>query len=803
MDKSNPAKRVLEKTFSAGWPIDTAWLSHLVARLGANGFIELVRVLALHAPDQITVQDTDLRYLVLVNPKRELSREAITGCSDHDLFEHQEADRLIELKKNVLENRRGQFVETMWVANEGDRIYLEGQIVPWVSQAGKIKGVIGYFHDVTRRRIAEKKLLQALDDLNESQRIARIGSYRFDLRSDTWTCTSTMDEIFGIPSGFSKQGVSSWEELLHPDDKSEVLQIFAPDVSGHGFIFDKEYRAVRRNDGTEIWVHGIGKLEKDGEGNTVSMFGTVQDITERKKTLERLRISEERFRLAQKATRDAIWDWDATNHSKIWSEAGLAPFGWGDPGVKPCTFDWWADRIHPEDRVRVLEHFSEAAADPQIEGWRDDYRFRRRNGTYADVVDRAIALRDSSGMAVRVVGAMRDVTDTKKTQDALRRANTRLRESDRLKDKFLAMLSHELRNPLAPIHNSLEILRRTSGRGELAERALAVLDRQVHHLTQMVNDLLDVTRIVRGKVMLRREPLDLCDHIRDAVSDHRSTFVAKGVDLELSMEGGPLWIQGDRTRLAEIIGNLLSNAAKFTPRGGKTRVRLESVQGKPQAILRISDTGQGISPQLLPHLFEPFIQADPSLDRSAGGLGLGLSVVKGLVELHGGSIQVDSHGKNLGTTFTLTFPLDEEARPTTDTPRDTEPPSPQRVLIIEDNVDAASALKDMLSLLGVQTEIAFTGPTGLEKARAMVPALILCDIGLPGMDGYELAARIRSCAELNQTRLVAMSGYANEEDIARAKESGFDAHLAKPARLTDVEHELRIGSNFQDGKSPG
>ncbi len=366
-----------------------------------------------------------------------------------------------------------------------------------------------------------------------------------------------------------------------------------------------------------------------------------------------------------------------------------------------------------------------------------------------------------------------------------------LEESDRRKSEFLGMLSHELRNPLAPIRNSLFILERARPGGEQALRAKTVIGRQVSHLTRLVDDLLDVTRISRGKVHLQRELLDLCEVAHRAVEDYRSIFARNGLALQLQLPECPLWIRGDRTRIAQIIGNLLQNSAKFTEPGGSAAVAVEESQSLQQAVLRVRDTGVGIAPDMLPRIFEAFAQADTTLDRSKGGLGLGLALVKGLVEMHDGTVSVESGGLGTGAEFTVRLPLEADRMLAVAPVREVASNgSARRVLVIEDNVDGADTLRDALELGDHTVEVAYSGAEGIEKARTFKPDVVLCDIGLPGMDGYEVARTMRADPELGGVSLVALTGYALPEDVAKAKAAGFAAHLAKPPTLEKLEELL-------------
>ncbi len=391
-----------------------------------------------------------------------------------------------------------------------------------------------------------------------------------------------------------------------------------------------------------------------------------------------------------------------------------------------------------------------------------------------------MSMRALRGSSPRILCAFEDVTQQRLREMQLARAQEDLREADRRKTEFLGVLSHELRNPLAPIRNSLYLLTHTPPGSEPAQRAMTIIDRQVNHLTRLVDDLLDVTRIVRGKIQLKRERVELSALVGRTVEDHRASFERSSIRLEVQLEPGPLWVDADPARLVQIVSNLLGNAEKFTPAGGRTTVNLQ--HHGDRVILSVNDTGAGLEPEMLKHLFQPFAQAPQTMERSRGGLGLGLAMVKGLIELHGGSVGISSEGTGRGTSVeidlpTVAPPRDERAHPEQTKPRQ------RRVLIIEDNVDGAESLSDALRLEGHTVETAHDGPTGLGKMHDFRPEIVLCDVGLPGMDGYQVASRVRSDHELASTYMIALTGYALPEDQRRAVEAGFDVHVSKPPNM--------------------
>jgi signal transduction histidine kinase len=363
-----------------------------------------------------------------------------------------------------------------------------------------------------------------------------------------------------------------------------------------------------------------------------------------------------------------------------------------------------------------------------------------------------------------------------RTEERLR---TDAEASNRAKDEFLAMLGHELRNPLAAIANAAQILDRTGPLTETAARASAVIHRQVRHLAGLVDDLLDAARVSTGKIILRPVPVEL------GAAVQRLVATQPAARHRIVVEAESAWISADETRLDQIVGNLLSNALQYTPAGGEVRARVFVDGG--EAVLEISDTGAGIPPALLPHVFEPFVQGERTPDRTHGGLGLGLALVKRLVEMHGGSVRAASGGAGRGSTFTVRLPrvAAPVAPPVVD-----RPPSaaPRRVLVVEDNTDTREVLCTALRLDGHEVHEATDGPSGLEAALRLVPDAALVDVGLPGLDGYELARRLRR--ELgSRITLVALTGYGQADDRRRAIDAGFDVHLVKPVtpeRLAEV-----------------
>jgi signal transduction histidine kinase/ActR/RegA family two-component response regulator len=369
------------------------------------------------------------------------------------------------------------------------------------------------------------------------------------------------------------------------------------------------------------------------------------------------------------------------------------------------------------------------------------------------------------------------------------------READRRKDEFLAMLGHELRNPLSPILTALEIMRNKAPRA--VERERTIIERQVDHMVRLVDDLLDVSRITRGKIQLKRGLIDALGVVTKAVEMTAPLFEQRSQHLELDLPRGPLLVEGDGARLAQVVANLLNNAAKYTEPRGTIHVRLER-EGE-QGVLRVRDSGTGISPEVLPRVFEMFVQDGRAIDRSQGGLGLGLAIVRSLVELHGGTVSAHSEGPGSGSEFVVRLPLaktrSQDAAPmsgpsATWLSEERGLASP-RVLLVDDNRDAAEMLAEALGMAGFTTRTASDGPSGLEAALAFRPEVALLDIGLPVMDGYELAERLRAQTPLGDLKLIALTGYGQESDRQRAHRAGFDLHMVKPVDFAQLLGAIR------------
>ncbi len=406
---------------------------------------------------------------------------------------------------------------------------------------------------------------------------------------------------------------------------------------------------------------------------------------------------------------------------------------------------------------------------------------RTRRRFKPDEFQFAQALADIIGAAVE-----------RKTLEAeLRVRAEELAEADRRKDEFLAMLAHELRNPLAPVRNAVQILQAMRGDDPVVARLTEMLSRQVRHMAHMVDDLLDVSRITRGKVDLRKEHVLLADAVARAVEVARPLIDGRRHELSVSVPADPILLDADPTRLTQILGNLLNNAAKYTEDGG--HIWISAIRFGSDVVIRVRDTGIGLAPEMISRVFDLFTQANRTLDRSQGGLGIGLTLVRSLVEMHGGTVSAESEGMGRGSEFVVRLPALADHTNESEVQKTRTPAvaASRRLLIVDDNVDSAESMAELLALVGHEVRIAHDGPAALREAEAHKPDVILLDIGLPRMNGYEVVRRIREDLDLQNATLIAMTGYGQDEDRRKTHEAGFDHHLVKPVSLEQVSRILQ------------
>lgn len=658
---------------------------------------------------------------------------------------------------------------------EGRPRWVSAVMYPIRDAAGRVEEVVLIHRDITKQRAAE----EALRESEERQRTladnlpngfiyqvahAPDGSRRF-----TYVSAGVESACGLAPAQALADPLALYRMVLEED--APALVKAEEEAYRAGRPFDHRFR-IRTPAGRVRWLHcrSASRALPDGGG---VWDGLAMDVTDQKAAEDALA----RDALILAGVHDAVIVTDLAGVVTYWNEGATRVFGWtaAETVGRP-----YADRFPEPVRGWVAKEIRARAREGMA--WSGEYEDYRKDGTRVWIDAHVARFDDSSGRPAGILGLSRDITERKRAEEALR-------EADRRKDQFMAVLAHELRNPLAPVRNALELLRLKADDPGAVGRVREMMERQTGNLVRLVDDLLDVSRIATGKVRLQARRLDLAGVVRQAAADARPGFDAKGVTLR-APEPRPAWVNGDPTRLAQVIDNLLTNALKFTPPGGEVEVSLAERTGG-RAELAVRDTGAGIEPDMLARLFVPFNQADRTLDRSQGGLGLGLAIVKGLVELHGGEIRAESAGRGRGATFTVTLPTVPEAAESEE--EDARPATAERlrVLVVEDGPDAAESLRMLLEEYGHEVEVAFTGHDGVRAAARFRPQVVICDIGLPGMDGFAVAAAIRRFPPTAGATLIALSGYGQDADKQKARDAGFDEYLTKPADPAALRALLR------------
>ena len=541
---------------------------------------------------------------------------------------------------------------------------------------------------------------------------------------------------------------------------------------------------------------------RDAQGTLTGAVVAQIDISGRVRAEAELRASEAQLRAITDAMPQMVWstrpDGFHDYYNRQWYEFTGVPQGSTDGAG-------WNGMFHPEDQPRAWERWRHSLATG--EPYEIEYRLRHHGGQYRWVLGRALPVRDGAGRIVRWMGTCTDIHEYKLAREALLRSEESLRQADRRKDEFLAMLAHELRNPLAPIATAAALLRAGTGDAQRVAKASAIISRQVQHMTDIVNDLLDVSRVTRGLVQLELETFDLKDALRAAIEQVRPLIEARDHALSTRLGPVPLWVRGDATRCTQMMANLLHNAAKYTPAGGSLWLEC---QATAEGLVRVQvrDSGDGIAPELLPHVFELFTQAERTPDRTQGGLGIGLALVRTLAEMHGGSVNAHSDGRGLGSTFTLELPL--AAAPSAGQAQGQGPAdvqeglpaaavgsaatadgrAPLRIAVVDDNADAAHTLAALLQVHGHEVAVYGSASELLRGGLEPPPNVCILDIGLPDMSGHELARRLRAMPRMAHSRLYALTGYGQDSDRAASREAGFDEHFVKPVDPAELLEKL-------------
>lgn len=684
---------------------------------------------------------------------------------------------------------RGELVECQRFGTQERRLYLNNA-APVRDASGTILAGVAAEQDVTER-------IQIARALQESEQQLRTLADNMDQLA--WMADATGAVFWFNRRWFDYTGTTleamrgwGWTEVLPPESRERVLGKLRHCLAT-GQPWEDTF-PLRGQPGRSRWFLARAVPIHDPAGALVRWFGTGTDVTELRQVEDALRRRERELQTLTDNSPDILTRFDRQLrylfvNAAIEAATGHPPESFigrtnRELGMPPALCDLWDTTIQAvfaDGQPRSIEFRSDAMDRPH------------------HYSARFVAERTPTGAIESVLGVTVDVTERKQMEEALR-------EADRKKDEFLATLAHELRNPLAPIRNGLQILRLADGEATATAEARVMMERQLAHLVRLVDDLLDVSRVSRGKITLKRERVTLQSVLASALEASQPLIEAGAHALVVHQPDQPVWLDGDLTRLAQVVANLLNNAAKYTPDGG--RIELTGSVDAGQAVIQVCDNGSGIPRALLPHIFEMFTQANRTLDRAQGGLGIGLSLVQRLVHLHGGTVGADSPGEGQGSTFTVQLPLASAPPagalpPPEATSRGRRLRRPRtgpacRVLVVDDNPDAARSLAIVLQMLGHQVHVAHGGAEALQLASGIEPDLIFLDLGMPGLDGYEVCRRLRATDLGARCTIVALTGWGAEADKLHTRAVGFDAHLVKPVDPDQIQAILGRVSPCRD-----
>jgi PAS domain S-box-containing protein len=642
-------------------------------------------------------------------------------------------------------------------------------------------GISAYFHDVSERVEAEAEVARLRTESEQQRRVYETAlsnsadyHFIFDLDARLLYASRPLLALWGKHDQYDVVG-EDLAELGYPPELVARLERQIAEVveTGQPVRDDTPFTGAEGERHYEYILSPV--VGRAGEVEAVA--GSSRDITERKLAEEALRESERLYRAIGESIDYGVWVCDPQGRNIYTSESFLRLVGLTQ---EQCSEFGWGTVLHPDDAERTIAEWKACVASG--DQWDIEHRYRGVDGQWHPILARGVPVRNEQGRITAWAGINLDISRQKHVE-------RELREADRRKDEFLATLAHELRNPLAPIRNSLEILKMPRIDAGIARQTREMMERQVHHLVRLVDDLIDVSRVMRGKIDLRTERIELATVVARAIETAQPLIDSHGHRLELAVPSAPIHVNGDPVRLTQVVGNLLTNAAKYTEANGTIRLSAESENG--EAVLRVRDNGIGIAPAMLPSIFDLFVQVDHDASRSHSGLGVGLTLVAKLVELHGGTVVARSEGLGKGTEFIVRVPLaemegaDSAGARAGDGSKDAAAIDALRLLVVDDNDDAATSLAMLLRLRGHDVRIANDGRSALEMALAEVPDVVFLDIGMPEMDGCEVARLMREQSRLSGVVLAALTGWGQQEDRRRTAEAGFDHHLVKP-----IEPEL-------------
>jgi PAS domain S-box-containing protein len=623
-------------------------------------------------------------------------------------------------------------------------------------------------------RVPESQALRESEErLQLALQAGGSGAWDWDMSRDVAAVSPSYRELFGIPAD-TPVTYETWLSYIHPEDRERCRAYGQAFFAGGETDWRLKFRIVTPHKGLR-WHRAIGKVYRDADGRPLRFVGVSTDITDEQRAQEALRETEQRFRAMADGLPLIVWVHDAEGNQQFVNRTFLEFFGVTEAEMKGGR---WQLLMHPDDGPAYASEFMACLRERR--DFHAEVRVRNASNEWRTIESWGRPRWSSSGDFLGMVGTSADVTDRRRMEQALR-------DADRRKDEFLAMLGHELRNPLAVIALTMDMFRLQLPQDSPLHPARDAAERQTRILIRLVDDLLDSARISTGKMQLRRERVSVHELVRAALETSRPELQSRHHHLVLEEPADELEVEGDEVRLVQVLANMLNNAARYTQDGGRLVLSVE--REGDRALIRVRDNGSGIAPEKLGGIFELFVQGSDAARGRGAGLGLGLSLVKQLVELHGGSVEAHSDGPGKGAEFRVRLPLAPSRRHADPAPRATSAGAmSQRVLVIDDNMDARESLAQVLRILGHQVRTAADGASGVAAAQDFGPQLILLDIGLPDMAGYEVARRIRALPDGARPKIVAASGYGEVSDAVR--ESGMDGYVVKPLDIAKLESLL-------------
>ena len=746
---------------------------------------ERLRLFVEHAPAGVAMFDRDMRYLAA--SRRWMDdyglEGPIVGRSHYETFPEL-PERWKEVHRRVLAGESLSAEDDRFERLDGTIQHLRWEALPWRTARGEIGGLMIAAEDVTASKRAEQALRESEERFSAIVASAMDAIVALDAEQNIMLFNGAAEAMFGYKA----------EEVMGASIDRLIPEHFRAAHREHITLFGESgattrvmgrLEAVRglRADGEEFPIEAsISQLTL----NDKRIFTVIlRDITERRRAEDALRESEERFsRFVQKLAACA-WIKDEDGLYVFVNQAFL------DFADKPLDriLGRTDEEIFGAETAALFVKNDHAALDSPSGVTTVEYAHDKCGMTRYFLASK-FAIPTTSGTKRLVGGVAIDDTDHIIAKERLKEASEKLLEADRRKDEFIATLAHELRNPLAPIRNGLHVLRRSGGHGPDGERVQRLMERQIDHLVRLVDDLLEVSRISRGKIELLKERVDLASVIDHAVEMNGDLIEASGLELCVALPIEPLLLEADAVRLTQVFANLLNNAAKYTENGGS--IWLKAERSGDELIVSVRDNGMGISAEMLPRVFDLFTQSGRALDRARGGLGIGLALSRSLVHLHGGQIEARSEGPGRGSEFTVRLPLGEAPSSHVESEVSTALATtlPRRILVVDDDRDVADSLVMLLQLMGADVRVVYSGEAALAAVVEFKPHLALVDIGMPSMDGYETARRIRKLPEGQNLVLLALSGWGRDDDRRRSTEAGFDHHFVKPIKIEALESLL-------------